>query len=230
MSKKEADNKNKEPKEPEKKDSKVNFFQKIFQSKREEDDNLKVLEADLVKDRVEVKFDWRKNLKVFLIFFSLAFIIVLEAYLLLFWWENQKVDESSYYLEKEISILSSKVDDLNEGYQSAKSFDDKTKVAFNFLNKHVYWTNFFSFLEKRTLKKHVYYENFSGDIKGKYSLPAITDDVRAINFQSKYFLADSMVLQSTIDEEEIVSDTADNRRFFNFKINLNLKKGIFEKK
>ncbi len=227
MSKKDSNNKNKEGIEKKPKD---NFFKKMFQPKKRDDDNLKILEADLIKDQVEVKFDWAKNLKMFFIFFSLALIIVIEAYLILFWWGSQKVDESSYYLEREISVLSFEIEALNENYELARAFSDKMNLSFRFLDEHIYWTNFFSLLETRTLKNHVYYQKFSGDISGQYVLPAVTDDVRAINFQSRHLLDDPMVFSSAVDEEEIISDTAENRRFFNFKINLSLNKDIFKKK
>jgi hypothetical protein len=227
MKKKELDDKNKKLS---KKKSKDNFFKKMFQSKKRTDDNLMLLETDLIKDQVEVKFDWSKNLKMFLIFFALALIIVLEAYLLLFWWGNRKVDESSYYLEKEINLLSSEIEALDSDYKEAESFKEKINLSLSFLNDHIYWSNFFSLLEERTLKKHVYYENFSGDISGRYVLPAVTDDVRAINFQSRYLLLDPMVSRALIDEEEIVSDTSENRRFFKFNINLNLNTNIFKKR
>jgi len=46
------------------------------------------------------------------------------------------------------------------------------------LNEHIYWTNFFNFLEDNTLDD-IYYEDFNGGLSGLYTL-----NTAALNFDS----------------------------------------------
>ena len=65
------------------------------------------------------------------------------------------------------------------------------------------------YLEKYTLKK-VYYNSFSGNLSGEYLLPATTDDVRAISYQSKTFLENEDTLSSEVSDEEIITEKIEN--------------------
>jgi hypothetical protein len=94
------------------------------------------------------------------------------------------------------------------------------------LNKHVYWTKFFNFLEQNTLKNNIYYKNFKGDIYGQYVLPTVSNNVLATNFQSKIFSNNSLVSSTLISDEEINNEEI-NKTFINFNLNLGLNPNIF---
>ena len=65
----------------------------------------------------------------------------------------------------------------------------------------IYWSNFFSFLEKNTLP-NVFYQDFSGDTSGEYILKARTDNFDSMAKQLK-------VLRRAADVLEVDSEGGD---------------------
>ncbi len=185
-------------------------------------DNLKLLETDLIKDEVPIHFELNKHLVAFFALLLTSFILIMELHFLLSWWEKNRSTENSYYLQDEISAIKKEKQNLEERYAEVFAFKNKMSNSFSVLDKHVYWTRFFSFLEQNTLK-NVYFKGFSGDIGGSYTLPSVTDDVRAISYQSKYFSADKRSLNVFVSDEEIgEGGIGPSSGFVNFNINLEL--------
>lgn len=206
-----------------------NFFKKIFLSfknKNKNRNNLELLETNLIKDEVEIKFYWKKDVIIFSILLFIVFIIILESYIFLSWWENKRGEDYSHYLDKEIASIKEEASNLKEDYDKSLNFNKRLSISSSTFKKHIYWTKFFSFLEANTLK-NIYYKSFSGDISGKYILPAVADDVRAINFQSRAFLADPMIMSASVSDEEIINDEKSQKTFINFNFNFNLNNKIF---
>jgi len=152
---------------------------------------------------------------------------VAESYIFLYNWKKQKEIENSYYLETEITATELKINNLKDQYVKAMEFERRLELSSAVLNNHVYWTNFFNFLEKNTLKDNVYYKSFSGDVYGGYILPAVSNDVLAVNFQSKVFSDNPNIISSSINEEEIVNDENTGKTHINFNFNFNLNPKIF---
>lgn len=190
-------------------------------------DNLKLLESDLIKGEVSVYFEWSKHLIAFFALLVTSFVLIMELYFLLSWWEKSRSLENSFYLQDEISAINKEKKDLEEKYVEVFNFKNKMSSSFSMLNRHVYWTKLFSFLEQNTLK-NVYFKKFTGNIGGYYILPAVTDDVRAISYQSKYFSADRRAMSVSITDEEIGEGGIGlDSGFVNFNVNLNLDPKIF---
>ncbi len=198
-----------------------------FFKKKKVIDNLDLLETNLIKDEIEIIYNWKKDLSIFFILFLLVAIFVAESYIFLFNWKKQKEIENSYYLETEIVDTKSQINNLKDQYITATEFKKRLELSSAVLSNHIYWTNFFNFLEKNTLKNNVYYRNFSGDIYGAYILPAVSNDVLAVNFQSKFFSNNSSIISSSISEEEIVNDEETGKTHINFNFNFNLNPKIF---
>ncbi|MCK9438504.1 MAG: hypothetical protein WCY43_00895 [Patescibacteria group bacterium] len=191
--------------------------------KAEDDlDNLHLLESDLIKGEVPIYFELNKHLIAFFALLLVSFVLIMELYFLLSWWEKNRSIENSYYLQDEISVVNKEKSELEQKYVEVFNFKNKMSSSFSVLDKHTYWTRFFSFLEQNTLK-NVYFKKFSGDIGGSYILPSVTDDVRAISYQSKYFSADRRAVNVFISDEEIgEGGIGPDSGFVNFNINLNL--------
>ncbi len=210
---------------------KPNFSEKIkgFFSKKIKN-NLELLEADLIKDEVEIQFDWSSHLASFLLLFIIAFITVAEACVFFGWWGESKEFEGTNYLEAEIAYVNSEIERMKPEYDEAVSFSNRLRLSAMALDRHIYWTNFFSLLEANTLK-NIYYRNFSGDVYGKYVLPAVSNNVLAINYQSKVFSSDEMVSSTEVSDENImntVDEEGVERSIINFNFNLNLNDRIFK--
>lgn len=226
--KKDLNKKDKKEKKGGKKDlfaSIKSFWSKIQNRKKDKDndiDNLQLLESDLIKDEVPVYFELNKHLVAFFALLLVSFVLIMELYFLLSWWEKNRSIENSYYLQDEISVVNKEKSELEQKYVEVFNFKNKMSSSFSVLDKHTYWTRFFSFLEQNTLK-NVYFKKFNGDIGGSYILPSVTDDVRAISYQSKYFSADRRAVNVFISDEEIgEGGIGPDSGFVNFNINLNL--------
>lgn len=198
-----------------------------FFKKKKAVDNLDLLETNLIKDEIEIVYDWKKDLSIFFVLFLIVAIFVAESYIFLYNWKKQKEIENSYYLETEITATELKINNLKDQYVKAMEFERRLELSSAVLNNHVYWTNFFNFLEKNTLKDNVYYKSFSGDVYGGYILPAVSNDVLAVNFQSKVFSDNPNIISSSINEEEIVNDENTGKTHINFNFNFNLNPKIF---
>lgn len=137
-----------------------------------------ILETNLIKGELASFFNWKKGILILAIYSVLSGLIVAGFYGGLLLWEQE--------IKKSGSESSSRIRDLNEQVikpleEDAKKIlaeQEKIKLAGDLLRKHIYWTNFFKFLEDNTLSEVYYTSNFSGDTKGKYTLPA-----RAKNFK-----------------------------------------------
>ena len=111
------------------------------------------------------------------------------------------------------------------------SYKDKANSLGQLLQNHVYWSTFFSWLEKNTLNS-VSYAGFSGDISGKYDLAAKALSYAQASWQAKVFLDSSLVKK--VDIAEVSSLTAKNFNGpdnvgVNFSIQLEVDPIIFRK-
>jgi hypothetical protein len=97
------------------------------------------------------------------------------------------------------------------------------------LNNHLYWSNFFSWLEKNTLSS-VKYGGFSGDLSGLYTLGASAQSFADVSWQVKNFLNDPLTRQV-----EVMSASATKGKnkgqsgIVNFDLVLQVKPEIFRK-
>lgn len=117
---------------------------------------------------------------------------------------------------------------------------DKLLAINKLLQKHVYWTKFFSLLERYTLDD-VYYTEFSADTSGKFMLPAIAvmgsgstvedqiaDSYRKAAEQIKAFQkAPDFITQTKVNNLEVVTGDNAGIKGVKFEINLSLAEGVF---
>ncbi len=189
--------------------------------------NLEVLETDLLRDEIDIEFDYKKDLTPGLILLGVALFIIIESFIFLVLWEKKIELKNSHYLENEITLVRSEIADLNEQYGRSTQFRSQLSVVNEAFSRHIYWTNLFNFLETNTLKNNIYYQKFSGDISGKYILPTTSNDVRAISFQSKHFSLSPLVSNVSVEGEEIINNESTGRTSINFNLNLDLDNKIF---
>ncbi|MEK7072135.1 MAG: hypothetical protein AAB969_01040, partial [Patescibacteria group bacterium] len=117
---------------------------------------------------------------------------------------------------------------------------DKLLAIDKLLQKHIYWTKFFSLLERYTLDD-VYYTEFKADTSGEFMLPAIAaigsgktveeqiaDSYRkAANQIAIFKKAADFVSQIKVDNLEVVSGDKAGVKGVKFEINLALTDGVF---
>lgn len=190
--------------------------------------NPKILEVNLIKDEASVSFDWNKNLIFAALVFIVAIALVTEVYIGLDWWEDEEANRAQPLIASAAKI-NSEATKLKSQTGAALTYKEKSAVFSELLNNHVYWTNFFTWLEKNTLSS-VKYKSFNGGLDGVYTLEAISKTYADVSWQAKAFLNDSSVRSVEITRAES-SKEGDKLKAseVNFNINLGLKPEIFKK-
>jgi hypothetical protein len=131
--------------------------------------------------------------------------------------KEQKLQQTAM-LEVEKKVLN--FNDLNK---NIKVLGEEINLVQEALNKHIYWTKFFTLLEKYTLPE-VYYSGLSAGDNGALTLGATTNNYEAVARQLK-------VLQSEEAKEFVTSVSISGARKDNndvgFSINLVLNPDLF---
>lgn len=182
--------------------------------------NPEILDIDLIKDEVPVEFEGRKNFRMLLVFSVLALLLVGQVYLVLLNWEKREIQKRSEHLKQEMELVNNQIEVAKEEASGALSLRNKLNLIYPTFSRHVYWSNFFNFLERNTLAQ-VYYSGFSGDTSGKYILRSYVSDFRAISFQLKTMLADKYARSCAISNEEMANGNNNVGVIFNMDLSVN---------
>lgn len=140
-----------------------------------------ILETNLIKGEIITFFDWHKKIIVLInaILIPVFFIAVIYFGLMFYQKQNQaKIQEQA----KKFNELTAEIKQEEIGLKEITKFQARLKIVSQIFAKHIYWTNFFKFLEDNTIKD-VYYTGFSGDTSGGYSLNAIASRFSNISEQ-----------------------------------------------
>lgn len=211
------------------------LFFKPKQGKKEETkkdilQNPKILEVNLIKNEVKIAFDWNKNLSIFMVVLFIAAIFVTEIYFGLDWWEKKEVARAEA-IQNDILTVNRDISKIKGTADAAITYKDKTVELSRLLNEHVYWSNFFNWLEKNTLST-VKFDSFSGDTNGKYSLNAKAMSYAEASWQVKAFLNDPLVknvevlsVNSSLGKDK----GASAEKGVNFSLGFELDPAIFKK-
>lgn len=172
------------------------LFFKPKQGKKEEPkknllQNPKILEVNLIKDEVRISFDWNKNISILMVVLFITGIFVAEIYFGLDWWEKQEIARAQT-LENDILKVNRDISKIKGTADAAITYKDKSLELTRLLNEHVYWSNFFNWLEKNTLST-VKFDSFGGNTEGKYSLNAKALSYAEVSWQVKAFLNDPFI-------------------------------------
>ncbi|HKM40601.1 MAG TPA: hypothetical protein VJZ99_01800, partial [Patescibacteria group bacterium] len=88
----------------------------MFKRKNKDKSNLSLLETDLLRDEIEISFNYQKDLRMGLILLILAIIIIVESFIFLLLWEKKIKAKSLTYLESEITEIKNERRDLESQY------------------------------------------------------------------------------------------------------------------
>lgn len=200
---KEEDRKEKDRKEKDRKEEdRKEYSEKINKKEGQKDlekfkstewENPDILETNLIKGEVVSFFSWRKNLMIFLNTIILACLIISAIYGCLIYWQQGREKKVKVF-NREFIELGSQIRQAEENIEEILIFQQKIKLAGILLDRHIYWTNFFSFLEDNIIAD-VYYFDFSGDIKGHYNIAAMAKSFSAITQQIQVMKEDDRIVE-----------------------------------
>ncbi|OGF23618.1 hypothetical protein A3H66_02490 [Candidatus Falkowbacteria bacterium RIFCSPLOWO2_02_FULL_45_21] len=144
-------------------------------------DAVKVLETNLIKGEIITFFDWRKEsvglIKAVLI---PVFLVCLIYFGLVYY---QKYNQTKIEAQaRELNELMENIKQEEPSFKKIIEFQNRLSLVSKIFAKHIYWTNFFKFLEDNTIKD-VFFQGFSGDTGGDYSLNAVASRFSDISEQ-----------------------------------------------
>jgi|GEM_PF-6650579 len=146
--------------------------------------------TNLIKERISLSEIKKRSVITFCLV-VLSFLFVGAGYYTVGLWEKNKIGEKMA-LVKEAEKLANEKKVKEEDLSEVFAFEKKLQYVKLLLDRHVYFTNLFSFLEKNTLES-VYYLNFSGDNGGAYELNATAKDFKNIAKQIESLKANPLV-------------------------------------
>lgn len=190
--------------------------------------NPRILEVNLVKEDGIVAFDWNQHIFILAVVLAIAGALVAEIYFGLDWWSKQEALRTQE-VEAKIAKVNSETNKLKTQFSAGLTYKEKSAAFSDLLANHIYWTNFFSWLEKNTLSS-VKYNGFTGDLSGKYTLEATAKTYADVSWQVKALLNDPLtqkveVLQATAGQGKDKTKASEVK----FSLLLVVKPEIFKK-
>jgi hypothetical protein len=204
------------------------LFKKKSNKKEKESDrksssqNPKILEVNLIKDEAIISFDWNKHIFILAATLFLAGLLVAEIYFSLGRWEEQEISKAQT-VSQEISKINQEASKLKAQAAPGLAYKEKAATFTGLLKNHIYWSNFFNWLEKNTLSS-VRYGDFSGDLTGLYAFAAKTKTLADVSWQVKAFLNDPLTqkaLVGSVDYSKGKDKTKASEVDFNLELQVN---------
>jgi hypothetical protein len=199
---------------------------KDFSPTRRRGKSTNVLEVNLVKGEIVKFFDWQRGILLLLVsVFASAAVISLAYWGISSWGSSKQNTQNSTYLQDYYKV-NKEIKDLEPQMNEVMKFKARLDSVNFLLARHIYWTNFFNFLEDNTLS-NVYFSNFTGDINGSYVLSATTDSLDAIDAQIKKLLVNSDIMKTRVDSASVIGESG--KPIVSFSLSFALAPKIFLK-
>lgn len=188
--------------------------------------NPKILESNLIKGQALHFFNWEKNIVALIVAILISLLILTLGYWELKNREDKKIADLAELTDR-IEVTKTNINNISKLSAEAKNFQKKLYLVNEMLNKHVYWTNFFKFLEEKTLAQVWYLGGFSGDLTGKYTFNARTMNYSLVEAQVEELLKSPYVSQAQVGGGTVFAGTEDLPPGIDFVLNFTVKPDLF---
>lgn len=149
------------------------------------------VKANLIKDQGVLFFNWRDKVLTLVLSLVLCCLAISLVYVGLLIWQKERLSFNQSTLAN-YDAINIEISKNEKEVQEIVDFNKKLEAVNYLLSNHIYWSNFFSFLEDNTLKD-VYFSSFSGDLSGNYKIPAVARNLDAISTQLEIMKTFNMV-------------------------------------
>lgn len=184
----------------------------------------------LIPEEATVSKEKTKRSRQVALLVIFAFILMLiggGVYWALKWYEGQ-ADLDLQKIEADLSVINGKNREMDSEKVQAQSFQKKLKTVDKLLENHIYWTNFFSFLEKNTVAD-VYFVNLIGGSDGQVVMSGVARSYKALSRQIVSFRENELISLVSILSASASLDTEGNIAEINFDAKLKLTPEFFLK-
>jgi len=168
-----------------------------------------------------------KRIALIILLAVLLALLAGGAYFLVEWYAGQ-VDLELQKINANLENVTRQIKDLDAEKIQAQILQKQLKAANNLLGNHIYWTNFFAFLEKDVVSD-VYFLNLTGASDGQVSMSGVAKSYRAVSRQITSFRSDERVDAVSILSASASVDPEGNVAEVNFETKLKLNPEIFLK-
>lgn len=171
-----------------------------------------------------------KKPKRVIIFAVIIFIMaaIFAGVYFYFSWSIDSMAVEIKRVEIDLAATSQRIEDAEEEKNQVQVFQKQLKVVNKLLGNHVYWTNFFSFLEKNVVTD-VYFPNLIGGSDGQISLTGIAKSYKAVSRQILSFRAAEEIESVSLGSASASIDPEGKVVEVNFDVKLKLKPETFFK-
>jgi hypothetical protein len=177
-------------------------------------------------DSVATFVDWKSNISFFISYFLVFLIIISGALAYIAFLEKEK-KQNMVIIDEDIKLIKKNITKEEELVELGLSFQEKVDALSYLLDNHVYWTNFFEYMEKNTLEE-VNYSGFSGGMTGEYSLKAkARETFFTASEQIKSFEEDEMT--QDVKYTSLAAGEDENGDTVNYSLDLEINTEIFYK-
>jgi len=193
-----------------------------------------ILKTNLIQGEVTTFFDWKKNLWVLALDLIYAGLVVCVIYVGLIYWES-RISERGEEVIAKIQEIVPAIKKAETEAEKIDVFQKKVDLVSQIFGQHVYWTNFFKFLEESTLVDAYYTSKFSGDSKGEYTFDVEVADYKSVADQIAVLQKNEFVTGVTVGSanyklrKNSAADKENAEMGVVFKLKIKLKPEIFYK-
>ncbi len=113
--------------------------------------------------------------------------------------------------QQQLQILTEQIDEYDELLVAVTKTNSALTMLQKVVAQHLYWSNWFAFLEEYTLPT-IYYTDFSGHSGGNMTLTAMTNDYAMVSQQIRAFRAatdwvDAVQVNTVTQTEDLITFT-----------------------
>jgi len=185
--------------------------------------NPNIVGTNLIKSEIITYFDWRSKIIILINAIVLSCLVIGLVYGGLIFLQKQNTAKNEL-LERKFAELENQLKQVEKNSNEILAWQKKLKVADALLAQHIYWTNFFKFLEENTLSD-VYFVNFSGTTSGSYALNAMAKNYDTISQQINILMANSKVTRAESNGGQMAGQGETSG--VSFVLNIAIKPDIF---
>jgi hypothetical protein len=189
-------------------------------------ENPKIIETNLLSDKLNL-YNYKGEIITAILFVLLSCILVASLYGLLFYWQKNKLAKIEAEEQKMKTILND-IKVAKERVAKADNFNSKLKPVIEILNGHIYWTNWFAFLERNSLKD-LKISNFVKDVSGNYQLNSTVKKYGQIGEVLTAFRQNGSVLKAEANAGQMKKNEIDHTSEVSFVLDLVVDQSLFLK-